>query len=153
MALFLKRKKEQEPKTREMLAYCFIPSYKDEELVEVLQCNPYFELSTADLAEKGYVGKWVYKYYSVYDRGEITLERDPKNQNDKNAVKILMSGHFFGYINRDDAPFVGKLLKKDAIQKVTLRLTGGAARKIISKTNSGAERRDFEVKVTITYFD
>lgn len=136
-----------------MLAYCFIPNYKDEELIEVLQYNPYFELSTAELAEKGYVGKWVYKYYSVYDRGEVTLEREPKNPADKNAVKILMGGRFFGYINKDDAPFVGKLLKKDAIQKVSLTLKGGPERKIISSTQSGANRRDFEIKVTITYTD
>lgn len=151
MGLF--RKKESTPKTKEMLAYCFIPSYKDEELIEVLQCNPLFELSTADLAEKGYVGKRVYKYYSVYDRGEVTLEREPKNPKDKNAVMIRLSGHFFGYINKDDAPFVGKLLKKDAIQRVTLMLKGGPERKIISTQHSGAERREFEVKVTITYTD
>ena len=151
MGLF--KKKEPVLRTKEMLAYCFIPNYKDEELIEVLQCNPYFELSTADLAQRGYVGKRIFKYYSVYDRGEVSLEREPKNPKDKNAVKILMSGHFFGYINKDDAPFVGKLLKKDAIQSVSLRLTGGPERKIISTTHSGADRRDFEVTVTITYFE
>lgn len=151
MALF--KKKEPVLRTKDMLAYCFIPSYKDEELIDVLECNPFFELSTADLAKKGYVGKRVYKYYSVYDRDQVTLEREPKNPNDKNAVKILLSGHFFGYVNRDDAPFVGKLLKKNSIQKISLTVKGGPERKIISNNQSGAERRDFEVTLSVTYFE
>ena len=153
MGLLSKLKKEPELKTKEMKGYCFIPNYKDEELIEVLQCNPLFELSTADLAEKGYVGKRVFKYYSDYDRGQVTLEKDPKNKEDKNAVKILLSGHFFGYINRDDAPFVGKLLKKDSIQKTTMKVTGGPTRTIITNKHSGADRREFDVKVTISYYD
>lgn len=151
MGLF--KKKEPVLKTKEMLAYCFIPEYKDEELIDMLLCNPSFELSTSDLAEKGFIGKRIFKYYSVYDRGQVSLEREPKNPKDKNAVKILMSGRFFGYINKDDAPFVGKLLKKDAIQSASLRLTGGPVRTIISKTQSSADRMHFDVSVTISYFE
>ncbi len=151
MAFF--KKKNPVLKTKEMLAYCFIPSYKAEELIEILQCNPFFELSTADLAEKGYVGKRIFKYYSVYDRGQVTLEREPKNPKDKNAVKILMSGHFFGYINKDDAPMVGKLLKKESIESVSLKLTGGPERRIITNKHSTADRTDFDVTVTISYYE
>lgn len=137
-----------DPKTMSVKSYCFLKS--DEELFDVLSLNPDFELSTADLVEKGYAGKSVYRFYSTY-KYDVTLMPDPKNKADKNAVKILLSGKFYGYVNKNDAPTVLKLIKKNAIEGLQLRHSGGPVRRIYADSRSSASRYEPEVTLTITY--
>lgn len=134
--------------TMEVQSYCFVK--RDEDLMELLDTNPAFELSTADLIKKGYAGKRVYKYYSEYRNNEITLQHEPTNPNDKNAVMILLKGKFFGYVNRDDAPQILKLLKKDAIAELKLKHSGGPYRRIFPNGQSTADRYDFTTTLYIT---
>jgi len=143
MGLFKKTEK-----TAEVKSYCFL--HNDIDQMNVLKCNPLFELSTADLIKKGYAGRRVYKYYSDYS-AETTLVPEPTNKNDKNAVMILVDGKLFGYVAREEAPAIKKLLKKNAITSLSLTISCGCARKIYDNGQSTADRYDIEPKLIITY--
>ncbi len=149
MGLFDKLKKDSGPHVMSVKSYCFVK--KDEELIELLHCDPKFDLSTKELLEKGYADKRVYRFYSDYKADEITLEPEPKNPVDKNAVKIILDGKFFGYVNKDDAPKIKQLLKKGIITDLHLHNHGGPVRKIFSNGKCTADRYEFDTSLTITY--
>lgn len=128
-------------------AYCFL--HKDEERIAVLQTNHDFELATKTLFMKGHGGKRVYKYFYKYD--DVTIERDPKNEVDKNAVKILVNGQFYGYVNRNDAPALGKAIKKGLIEKCAVIMVGGPYRHIISEEQSTAGFQDEKITLEVTF--
>lgn len=149
MGLFDKIKKTTKEYEAAVRCYCFLK--RPEDLMQVLTCNPKFELSTKELIEAGYAGRYVYKYYSEYRSHELTLVPENKNVHDKNAVAILLNNQFFGYVNREQAPNVRKLIKKNAITGLKLRNTGGPARKIFENGQSTADCYEFEPVLTITY--
>lgn len=135
------------PKTVSYNAYCFLHS--DEERIAVLETNPKFELSTKELFEKGFAGKSIYKYFYRYDN--VTIEREPKNKVDKNAVKILVNGQFFGYVNADDAPAIGAAIKNGTVSNCSIIVTGGPYRRIFSENQSGAGGGELNVVLEVTY--
>ena len=149
MGLFDKLKKDDSPQIISVKSYCFVR--KDEELFDLLQSNPKFEWSTKELLKIGYAGKRVYKFYSDYKMDEITLEPEPKNPTDKNAVKILLNGKFFGYVNKDDAPKIKQIIKKNSIIDLHLHNSGGPTRKIYENGHSSADKYEFDTTLTITY--
>lgn len=149
MALFGLLKKDSGPSEMKVKSYCFVK--KDEELFDLLTSNPIFELSTEELIKKGYAGKTIYKFYSDYRGNDVSLEPDPKNPADKNAVKILLFGKFFGYVNREDAPFIKQLIKKNAIIDLKLQNKGGPIRKIYKNGHSSANKYEFETTLYITH--
>ena len=135
-------------KTASVPCYCFLHS--DNQQMSVLACNPLFELSTADLIQKGFAGKRIYKYYADYSQ-YVTLVPEPTNPHDKNAVAILVRGMLFGYVAREVAPDIKRLLVKGHISAVYLRISGGCARKIYPNGQSTADRYDIEPELVITY--
>lgn len=124
---------------------------KEADLMELLNSNPNFELSTKELVEKGYGGKRVYKFFSEYDYG-ISLIPEPGNQYDKDAVMVAMHGRKIGYIPRDNNIWVKRLLKKNAINNMKVTVKGGPIRKIYSNGTSMAYFNDYDPKITIEYF-
>ena len=158
MGLFHKKDKEVKDATPTIIttsvrnvatydAYCFL--HKDEERIAVLQTNHDFELATKTLFMKGLGGKRVYKYFYKYE--DVTIERDPKNAVDKNAVKILVNGQFYGYVNRNDAPALGKAIKKGLIEKCAVIMVGGPYRHIISEEQSTAGFQDEKITLEVTF--
>ena len=130
------------------VCYCFLG--KDEDRVKVLKGNPKFEMSTKELIEAGYSGRAVYRYYPEYKHG-ISLEPEPSNKNDPNAVKVLINGEFFGYVNREDAPVIKSALKNGIISNVALKVSGGSVRRVFENGQSTADRYDLAFKLHIEY--
>lgn len=47
---------------------------------------------------------------------ELDLEREPTNQWDKNAIKVLYKGYLLGYIEKEVAADLARALDVDAIE-------------------------------------
>jgi len=58
---------------------------------------------------------------SLKDGVELTLEREPTNPRDKNAVKVIYNGFHFGYIEKDVAVVLSALM--DEGRKTTATIT------------------------------
>ena len=123
---------------------------KEADLMEILNSNPNFELSTKELVKKGYGGKRVYKFYSEYDYG-ISLIPEPGNKYDKDAVIVAMQGRKLGYIPKDNNVWIKKLLKKNSINTMKVTIKGGPIRKIYPNETSMAYFNDYDPKITIEY--
>lgn len=54
----------------------------------------------------------------------LTLERDPENEYDYNAVKVLFEGEFIGFIPKTDNAFLASWL--DAKKSYTVTVSGWA---------------------------
>jgi hypothetical protein len=64
----------------------------------------------------------------------VTLERDPFNQHDTNAIKVIYSDHHIGYIAREPASFIASYMD-DGIS-FTGAVTGRAKGAIILDVTS-----------------
>jgi hypothetical protein len=52
---------------------------------------------------------------------EITLRREPDNKYDKYAVQVLMDGNLIGYIPKEDAREISKMMDKGIVVRVAER--------------------------------
>lgn len=149
MALLDKLTKKNRPAAGlyQIDAYCFLR--RDEELMNALDSNPKFELSTEELVKQGYAGKTIYKFYSEYKRG-VTIIPEPTNPHDKNAVMIMLGRNFFGYVSREHAPVVLGYMKANCIESVSLQISGGPIRKIYATGQSMADRHEIAAKLMIS---
>lgn len=84
--------------------------------------DPDYRLSKQELAESG-ITYDVFQY--SFDDVSFSLEREPDNEHDPNAVKILMNGDMIGYIPSDDAPHVAHLIDNDLIVDIDGYVVGG----------------------------
>lgn len=143
----LTKKNRPAPGLYQIDAYCFL--HRDEELLNALDSNPKFELSTEELVKQGYAGKTIYKFYSEYKRG-VTIIPEPTNPNDKNAIKIMLGRNFFGYISREHAPVVLGYMKANCIKSISLLISGGPVRRIYATEQSMADKYEITAKLIIS---
>lgn len=54
---------------------------------------------------------------------EVTLQREPENQYDENAIKVFFEDTHIGYVNREDAIWVAPVLddEPESIQCVVVK--------------------------------
>lgn len=95
--------------------------------------NPDYNMSARELEE--YVGPSDIPQYDFSDVS-LTLETEPDNPVDPNAVKIMMEGELIGYIPKEDAAHVGWLLDNDRIVDADFRVVGGPLKRYDPLTES-----------------
>ncbi|MGA9341076.1 MAG: HIRAN domain-containing protein [Rhodanobacteraceae bacterium] len=79
----------------------------------------------------------------------VRLEAEPNNAHDPEAVAVYLQEHKIGYVPRQQAPAVGRLLSNAAIAATIERVNGSAERPLIylftrirsSTTSSVSPRR------------
>lgn len=84
--------------------------------------NPDYSLSKREFDEYG-IFYDVYQY--SFDSVSLSLEPEPENPVDPNAVKVLMEGELIGYIPADSAAHVAWLLNNDRIIDSDFHVVGG----------------------------
>lgn len=85
--------------------------------------NDDYTLSKQQIIDLGMEDEKIYQYGG--ERLCATLEREPNNPHDPNAVRVLMVGDFIGYIPADASAHVAALLDHGAITDVRARIVGG----------------------------
>lgn len=147
MGLFNKQKPQPYQPTEhkeQIQAYCFL---REDEKLEVIRLNPDFDLSTAELVEKGI--DRVYRFEKTHKFG-VQLVPDNENEHDKNAVAIHINGKFFGYVQREAAPVMRHVLKNGRFDEIRLVISGGPALYVYNG-KATARCYDFECQLYVTY--
>lgn len=85
--------------------------------------NGEYLLNKKDLIKRKLFDKCIYQY--VFKPSKIELIEEPENPHDSNAIKVLIDGTHVGYIKRGSCSHVKKLLKSNAIEKITAEIKGG----------------------------
>ena len=86
----------------------------------------------------------IYKYDS-FDNSPVQLAFETGNVHDRNAIMVIVSGKFVGYVPRDENEYVGKLMKSNRIINVTAWVYGGSY-----AFNQNGRRRDWRENIECT---
>lgn len=98
-------------------------SFHEDALAE-LQCdNPDFSYNKRDLVEMGMTEERIYKYDFYPMKTELIPE--PDNEDDPNAIKVVVDGQHIGYIKKGSCAHIHKLLNSGSIEKIDVEITGG----------------------------
>jgi hypothetical protein len=98
-------------------------SFHESEIPELMIENGDYDMTAAELIDAGFEDERVYKYSETYCTA--SLEPEPDNQYDPNAVKVYADGVHIGYIKKGSAAHVKKLLEEDRIRSMSLTISGG----------------------------
>ncbi len=98
-------------------------SFHEKEIPDLLLENDDYDMTASELIDAGYEDERVYKYSETDCKA--SLEPEPDNQYDPNAVKVYADGVHIGYIKKGSAAHVKKLLEEDRIRSMSLTISGG----------------------------
>ena len=114
-------------------------SYHKKEIATLGYDNPDYKLAKGELYKRGYYEKAVYAYY--FPKLEATLQPEPDNKHDPNAIKVLVRGIHVGYIGRTDCPAIKAMLDNGRIRRVQASIRGGDSRMIYTEMAYPPEER------------
>jgi len=98
-------------------------SYRESTIADLMVVNDDYDMTASELIDAGYEDERVYKYSETDCKA--SLEPEPNNQYDPNAVKVYADGVHIGYIKKGSAVHVKKLLEEDRIARMSITITGG----------------------------
>lgn len=117
-----------------------------------------FRWNIPDDELKNYIRKTlrpVYRY-STIETEKVTLEREPTNKHDANAIKVLVEGVFAGYVPSEIAGKINIYLKNPKRYKIQANLEGrgGECKSLSSDLKKlEKERKNISFYLQLTIFD
>ena len=114
-------------------------SFRKKEIASLGYENPDYKLAKGELYKRGYYEKAVYAYY--FPKLEATLQPEPDNKHDPNAIKVLVRDIHVGYIKGTDCPAIKAMLDAGRIRRVQASVRGGDSRMIYTEMAYPPEER------------
>jgi len=111
--------------------------------------NKDYFLSDEQLIEKGIRQYSIPKYGFEYL--DLSLEPDPGNKYDPNAIKVLLSGEHVGFIRSEDTEYINTLIAADRIVDVDGRIVGGPVKRY-NTSEDRIEEVDFNFGIRLYLF-
>lgn len=92
-----------------------------------------------------------YKIKSNYSDGLIKFEKEPENEYDKNAIRVMIKGMgTVGYVPKNINISFAKILENNDIKEITATICGGEY-KLWNGKKLKNDRDDYSVTITINY--
>lgn len=99
--------------------------YRKEALSEIAEESEEYGYSKKKIIDNDLEDEEIFKYsYPTFGK----LQKDPENEHDKNAVKVLCGGVHVGFIPLDKAVEVGEIIDTKKIINVFVSIEGGEYR-------------------------
>lgn len=98
-------------------------SFRESEIQDLMEENFDYNMTAAELIDAGMEDERVYKYEETYCTA--SLEPDPDNEYDPNAIKVLANGVHIGYIKKGSTAHIKKLMDDGAIVSMIVTIIGG----------------------------
>lgn len=115
----------------------------------------YWGLTAKELREDLEYGGIVYKYES-FSTHQVTLEKEPDNEYDQNAIKIFVHGIFVGYIPKAKTAILHNAIdQQDLDYTLIVRIVGGPYKKfdIIKDKIINVKNENFGLKLKVIIYD
>ena len=97
-------------------------SYREDALLSIAEENEAYGYGKKKIEEEGLEDEDIFKYtFPDYAR----LEKEPTNEHDKNAIKVIVGGEHIGYIYTEKTEEVAALMDSGKIQKILADIGGG----------------------------
>lgn len=105
------------------------------------QENPDYNLTKREIIDDGLTDERIYQY--TFADGPVELVDDPDNEQDPNAIKVLVAGQHIGYIKRGSTGRIHNLQRAGRVLGVTAEIYGGKYKVVIcDDDDDGAEHYD-----------
>lgn len=98
--------------------------YYEKNLLQVSnEENPYYSLTKKDLIKNDLIDQPIYQY--TFRPQKVELVPEPTNEQDPNAVKVVIDGVHVGYIKAGSCKRILNLLNENRIDKIDCKISGG----------------------------
>lgn len=98
-------------------------SYHLDAIMELAEDNPDYDMTQREIIDAGMEEERIYQY--TFPDSPVELVDDPDNEQDPNAIKVLVAGQHIGYIKRGSTGRIHKLQRSDRVLGVTVEIYGG----------------------------
>lgn len=91
--------------------------------MELAEDNPDYDMTQREIVDAGMEEQRIYQY--TFPDSPVELVDDSDNEQDPNAIKVLVAGQHIGYIKRGSTGRIHKLQRSDRVLGVTAEIYGG----------------------------
>lgn len=98
-------------------------SYHLDAIMELAEDNPDYDMTKREIIDAGMEEERIYQY--TFPDSPVELVDDPGNEQDPNAIKVLVAGQHIGYIKRGSTGRIHKLQRSGRVLGITAEIYGG----------------------------
>lgn len=98
-------------------------TYHLDAIMELAEDNPDYDMTQREIIDAGMEEQRIYQY--TFPDSPVELVDDPGNEQDPNAIKVLVAGQHIGYIKRGSTGRIHKLQRSGRVLGVTAEIYGG----------------------------
>lgn len=116
-------------------------TYHLDAIMELAEDNPDYDMTKREIIDTGMEEQRIYQY--TFPDSPVELVDDPDNEQDPNAIKVLVAGQHIGYIKRGSTGRIHNLQRAGRVLGVTAEIYGGKYKVVIcDDDDDGAEHYD-----------
>lgn len=98
-------------------------TYHLDAIMELAEDNPDYDMTQREIIDAGMEEERIYQY--TFPDSPVELVDDPDNEQDPNAIKVLVAGQHIGYIKRGSTGRIHNLQRAGRVLGVTAEIYGG----------------------------
>lgn len=98
-------------------------TYHLDAIMELAEDNPDYDMTQREIIDAGMEEQRIYQY--TFPDTPVELVDDPDNEQDPNAIKVLVAGQHIGYIKRGSTGRIHNLQRSGRVLGVTAEIYGG----------------------------
>lgn len=98
-------------------------TYHLDAIMELAEDNPDYDMTQREIIDTGMEEQRIYQY--TFPDSPVELVDDPDNEQDPDAIKVLVAGQHIGYIKRGSTKRIHKLQRAGRVLGVTAEIYGG----------------------------
>lgn len=140
------------PNSKVLRFYVAGEYYSRDDIVTLGEHNPNYSMNKTQLVKADHWGLIIEEY--IFDKDyEVTLEYEPKNKYDPNAIMVLFNGVKVGYIAKNETAEVRQLIKQGIVG--IDGVIEGSAKKVLLRSKEKPngfvqkESEDFNIRILI----
>lgn len=98
-------------------------TYHLDAIMELAEDNPDYDMTQREIIDAGMEEQRIYQY--TFPDSPVELVDDPDNEQDPDAIKVLVAGQHIGYIKRGSTKRIHKLQRSGRVLGITAEIYGG----------------------------
>lgn len=98
-------------------------TYHLDAIMELAEDNPDYDMTQREIIDECMEEERIYQY--TFPDGPVELVDEPDNEQDPNAIKVLVAGQHIGYIKRGSTKRIHKLQRSGRVLGITAEIYGG----------------------------
>ena len=123
--------------------------YRKDDIIDLLDENDDYEMTKKEIIESGLDGEYIYKY-SIKD-SDAELIPEPDNENDKNAIMVMVDGTHVGYVPKDKIKKTKRTLEGKHVDRIRCSIYGGDYKVVYDDSPTKKGSTDLKAEISIKY--